>query len=203
MGNLSSMTSKLDPHAPLIIKLYKAHKNAKATHQRLLEAGVPSSYEKLRQWLHDHAHELPPLRIGGGAPTKLRQEQLFGFLPENADWVPDAYMFPEFFECLIQDSTPWHKDALLAGCLQRYGIETTIQELEATKLPLKRLRSLSDLEIYLLAYLLGHHGALVGVPLSEFSDRTRAITPMAVRLRQIIARRNSVTVGQLRKLLQG
>lgn len=195
--------SKLDPHADLIKRLYGENKTAQATHQRLLEAGVPGSYEKLRQWLHDHAAELPPLRIGGGAPTKLRQEQLFGFLPENADWAPAVYMFPEFFECLIPDSTPGHKDALLAACLTRYGIATTIKELEATTLPLKRLRNLSDLEIYLMAYLLGHHGALVGVSLSEFSDRTRAITPMAIRLREIIARRNSITVGQLRKLLHG
>jgi hypothetical protein len=195
--------SKLDPHADLIKNLYKAEKTAKGTHRRLLEEGVNASYETLRQWLHKNAHELPALRIGGGKPTEPQAKQLFRFLPENADWIPDAYMYPEFFECLIQDSTPQHKYALLAGCLTRYGIVTTVQELEATKLPLKRLRRLSDLEIYLLAYLLGDHGALVGVPLSEFSDRTRAITPMAVRLRQIIARRNSITLGQLRKLLRG
>lgn len=195
--------SKLDPHAKLIKKLYKSEKTAKGTHRRLLEQGVDGSYEILRQWLHKHAHELPPLRVGGGKPTKPQAKQLFRFLPENADWVPDAYMFPEFFDCLIQDSTPLHKDALLAGCLTRYGIETTIKELEDTKLPLKRLRGLSDLEIFLMAYLLGHHGALVGVSLEEFSAETRAITPMAIRLRQIIARRNSITVGQLRKLLQG
>lgn len=195
--------SKLDPHADLIKKLYKAEKTAKGTHKRLLEEGVDASYEILRQWLHKHAHELPPLRVGGGKPTEPREMQLFRFLPENADWVPDAYMYPEFFECLIQDSTPPHKDALLAACLTRYGIETTIKELEDTKLPLKRLRGLCDLEIYLMAYLLGHHGALVGVSLEEFSAETRAITPMAIRLRQIIARRNSITVGKLRELLHG
>jgi hypothetical protein len=195
--------SKLDPHTDLIKKLYKAEKTAKGTHKRLLEEGVDASYEILRQWLHKHAHELPPLRVGGGKPTERRAMQLFRFLPENPDWVPDAYMFPEFFECLIPDSTPGHKDALLATRLTLYGIDTTIQELEGTKLPLKRLRTLSDLEIYLLAYLLGHHGPLVGVSLKEFSSETRAITPMAIRLRQIIARRNSITVGKLRELLHG
>jgi hypothetical protein len=132
--------SKLDPHVNLIRKLYKSEKTAKGTHRRLLEEGVEASYETVRQWLHKHAHELPPLRVGGGKPTEIRAKQLFRFLPENADWVPDAYMYPEFFECLIQDSTQLHKDALVAGCLTRYGIETTIKELEDTKLPLKRLR---------------------------------------------------------------
>ena len=193
--------SKLDPHADLIKKLYRAEKTAKGTHRRLLEEGVDGSYEILRQWLHNHAHELPPLRLGGGKPTEPQAKQLFRFLPPNVDWVPDAYMYPEFFECLIQDSTPPHKDALLAACLTRFGIETTIKELDETKLPLKRLRGLCDLEIFLMAYLLGHHGALVGVSLEDFSDRTRAITPTAIRLRQIIARRNSITVGQLRELL--
>ena len=195
--------SKLDSHADLIKKLYKAEKTAKGTHKRLLEEGVDASYEILRQWLHKHAHELPPLRVGGGKPTEPRAMQLFRFLPENPDWVPDAYMYPEFFECLIQDSNPQHKDALLAACLTRYGIETTITELQSTKLPLKRLRGLCDLEIFLMAHLLGHHGALVGVSLEEFSAETRAITPMAIRLRQIIARRNSITVGKLRELLHG
>lgn len=194
---------KLDPHANLIKMLYKSEGTAEGTHQRLLEEGVDACYETLRQWLHKHAHELPPLRVGGGKPTEPRAKQLFKFLPETADWVPDGYMYPEFFECLIQDSTPPHKDALLAGCLTRYGIDTTIKELETTKLPLKRLRNLCDLEIYLMAYLLGRHGALVGVSLLEFSAESRAITPMAIRLRQIIARRNSITVGQLRKLLHG
>ena len=195
--------SKLDEHADLINTFYKTEGSAKATHQRLLEEGIDVSYEALRQWLHKHANELPPLRVGGGKPTEPRPNQLFGFLPAKADWVPDKYMFPEFFECMLEESTPGHKDALLASRLTHYGIETTIQELEGTKLPLKRLRSLSDLEIYLLAYLLGHHGALIGVSLKEFSAETRAITPMAIRLRQIIARRNSITVGDLRKLIQG
>jgi|GEM_PF-3067218 len=194
--------SKLDPHADLIKKLYMSEETAEGTHQRLLEEGVDVSYETLRKWLHKHAHELPPLRVGGGKPPEPQARQLFRFLPANADWVPDAYMYPEFFECLIQDSTPAHKDALLAGCLTRYGIQTHLKTLEATKLPLKRFRNLSDLEIYLMAYLLGHHGALVGVSLEEFSAETRAISPMAIRLRQIIARRNSITVGELRKLIR-
>jgi hypothetical protein len=195
--------SKLDPHEKLIIKLYNSEKTAKGTHRRLQQEGVDASLETVRQWLHQHANELPPLRVGGGKPAEPQAKQLFRFLPENADWVPDAYMYPEFFECLIQDSTPPHKDALLAACLTRYGIETTIKELEYTKLPLKRLRGLCDLEIFLMAYLLGHHAALVGVSLEEFSAETRAITPTAIRLRQIIARRNSITVGQLRELLHG
>ncbi|MFN4943087.1 MAG: hypothetical protein ACK5G9_04745 [Akkermansiaceae bacterium] len=195
--------SKLDPHEKLIIKLYKSEKTAKGTHRRLQENGVSVSLETVRQWLHQHANKLPTLRVGGGKPAESQAKQFFRFLPENADWVPDAYMYPEFFECFIQDSTPPHKDALLAGCLERYGIKARLKTLEFTKFPLKRLRYLSDLDVYLMAYLLGHHGALVGVSLEEFSAETRAITPMAIRLRQIIACRNSITVGKLRELLHG
>ncbi len=89
--------SKLNPHAKLIVKLYKSEKTAKGTHQRLQQEGVDASLETVRQWLHQNANKLPTLRVGGGKPAKPREKQLFRFLPENADWVPDAYMYPEFF----------------------------------------------------------------------------------------------------------
>ncbi len=195
--------SKLDEHAAWIKTLYKVHKTAKATHKRLLEEGVEVSYEALRQWLHRHADELTALRVGRGKPAELRPKQLFGFLPEEADWTPGHETAPAIFYSLIQDTPPDYKDVLLDACLTRYGVQSSLKELDATHLPLKQLRNLCDLEIYLLAYLLGDYRPLVGVSLNEFWTQIRAITPMAVRLRQLIACRNSVTVGELRKLLHG
>jgi hypothetical protein len=90
----------------------------------------------------------------------------------------------------------------LYSCLQRFGIKISFDRIEEAKLPLKRFRTLCDLEIYFLAYLLGHHRPLVGVTDKVFGDRTRAITPMASRLRKIIMRRNSISVGELRELIR-
>jgi hypothetical protein len=193
--------AKLDEHAELIKRLYAECCTAKGTFKRLLREGVDTCYESVRSWLRKHADELPPLRSGGGKPPS-KPVQLFGFIPQNAKWVPDADMFPEFFHVLTPDASDEYKAAFLTASLLQFGIETSIQELEATRLPLKRFRCLCDLELYLLAYLLGQHGALVGVSAEAFGAATRSITPMAAILREMIARRNSITVGELRQLIR-
>lgn len=196
------MVAKLDGHADLIKRLYAECGNAQDTWERLRGEGVKTSYESVRSWLKKHAVDLPPLRSGGGKPKSAKPEQLFGFIPNNIQLVPDADVFPEFFHALTPQASHEYKAAFLTSFLVRFGIETTINELEVARLPLKRFRRLCDLELYLLAYLLGRHGALVGVTTEEFGAQTRAITPMAASLREVIWRRNSITVEELRKLIR-
>jgi hypothetical protein len=190
--------SKLDVHADLIKRLYTECRNAQDTYERLLAEGIETCYESVRSWLRKHTDELPPLRSGAGKPKTAKPEQLFGCIPRNAGWVPCGQIYPELFLIFTDRASPEAKDALLYSCLKMFGIEISVDRIEEAELPLKRFRGLCDLEIYFLAYLLGHHGALVGVAEEKFAALTRAITPMASRLREIIMRRNSISVGELR-----
>lgn len=194
--------AKLDKHADLIKQLYEDCRKAQGTFESLRDRGVKTCYESVRTWLNKHADELPPLRSGAGKPKSKRQEQLFGFIPHNVAWIPDADIFPEFFHILTPEAGEEYKSAFLVTSLLRFGIKISIKVLDATKLPLKRFRGLSDLELYLLAYLLGQHGAMVGVTAVEFAAETRAITPAAAKLREVIMRRNSISVGELRELIR-
>jgi hypothetical protein len=194
--------AKLDRHADLIKRLYLECGNAQDTFERLGIEGVKTCYESVRCWLNKHSDELPPLRSGGGKPKSTKPEQLFECIPENANWVPREQIFPGMFAIFTEKATAEAKDGLLYSCLQRFGIKISFDRIEEAKLPLKRFRTLCDLEIYFLAYLLGHHRPLVGVTDKVFGDRTRAITPMASRLRKIIMRRNSISVGELRELIR-
>ena len=194
--------AKLDLHADLIKRSYGECKNAQATCERLLAEGIETCYESVRTWLRKHADELPPLRSGAGKPKSAKPEQLFGCIPKNAEWVPRGQIYPELFLILTDRASPEAKDALLYSCLQMFGVEIAVDRIEEAELPLKRFRSLCDLEIYFLAYLLGHHGALVGVSEEKFGAQTRAITPMAGRLREIIMRQNSISVGELRNRIR-
>jgi hypothetical protein len=194
--------AKLDVHADLIKRLYFECGNAQDTWELLRDGGVKTSYESVRTWLKRHADELPPLRSGGGKPKSAKQEQLFECIPENANWVPREQIFPGMFAIFTDKAKAEAMDGLLYSCLQRFGIKIFLDRIEEAKLPLKRFRNLCDLEIYFFAYLLGHHRPLVGVTDKVFGDRTRAITPMASRLRKIIMRRNSISVGELRELIR-
>lgn len=193
--------AKLDPHAALVKQLYSESGNAKVTHERLRQKGVEVSYESLRQWLVNHCDELPMLRTGRGKPKNLAPVQLFGFLDQITKWMPDAGMHPQFFMIFHQKTNDGLKDIYLVTFLQKFGIATSIQDLETTELLLKRLRGLCDLEVYLLAYLLGRHGPLIGATEKEFVALTRVVTPMAKKLKDVILRRNIVSVGELRELL--
>jgi hypothetical protein len=194
--------AKLDAHADLIKRLYVECGNAQDTFERLRIEGVKTCYESVRSWLKKHADELPPLRSGAGKPKSVKPEQLFGCIPENAEWVPRGQIYPGLFAIFTDKVSPEAKDALLYSCFQMFGLEISVDRIEEAELPLKRFRGLCDLEIYFLAYLLGHHGALVGVSEEKFGAQTRAITPMAGRLREIIMRRNSISVGELRKRIR-
>lgn len=194
--------AKLDAHADLIKRLYTECRNAQDTWERLCREGVKTSYESVRTWLKKNSAELPPLRSGAGKPKATKPEQLFGCIPENADWVPSGQIYPELFLILTSRATPEAMDLQLFCSLKMFGIEISINRIEEAVLPLKSFRSLCDLEIYFLAYLLGHHGVLVGVTEEKFEAQTRAITPMAARLREVIWRRNSITVGELRKVIR-
>lgn len=194
--------AKLDKHADLIKELYEECRNAQGTFEGLRDAGVKTCYESVRTWLNQHTDALPPLRSGAGKPKIAKPEQLFEFIPTNADWVPKDQIFPGLFAIFTDKANPGAMDGLLYACLERFGVEISVDRIEEAELPLKRFRSLCDLEIYFLAYLLGHHRHLVGVTDKVFGDRTRAITPMASRLRKIIMRRNSISVGELRELIR-
>lgn len=194
--------AKLDAHADLIKRLYAECGNAQDTFERLRDEGVKTCYESVRSWLNKHSEDLPPQRHGGGKPKSAKLEQLFECIPESADWVPKDQIFPGLFAIFTEKATPEAKDGLLYSCLQRFGIGISFDRIEQAQLPLKRFRSLCDLEIYFLAYLLGHHRPLVGVTEKVFGDRTRAITPMASKLRKVIMRRNSISVGELRELIR-
>lgn len=194
--------AKLDSHAELIKRLYVECGNAKNTYERLRGEGVSTCYESVRTWLQKHSEELPPLRSGGGKPKSAKPEQLFGCIPENTEWVPCGQIYPGLFLVFTDKASPEAMDGLLYSCLQMFGVGISLDHIEEAELPLKRFRSLCDLEIFFLAYLLGHHGALVGVTEEKFGAQTRAITPMAARLREVIWRRRSITVGELRKLIR-
>jgi hypothetical protein len=194
--------AKLDAHADLIKRHYNECRNAQDTYERLLVEGIETCYESVRTWLRKHADELPPLRSGAGKPKSAKPEQLFGCIPKNAEWAPRDQIYPGLFVIFTDRATPEAKDALLYSCLKMFGVEISVDRIEEAELQLKRFRCLGDLEIYFLAYLLGHHGALVGVAEEKFAALTRAITPMASRLREIIMRRNSISVGELRKRIR-
>jgi len=191
--------AKLDQHANMIKKVYAETKTIKGTRDKLIEKGVRVSYETLRQWLKNHKDDLPNLRAGAGRPKSQKTAQLFKFLDSNANWMPDAGIHPQFFLIFHPNNAPENKDWELTAYLLRFGIE--VKELDITVLPLKRFRCLSDLELYVIAYLLGRHGPLFGISEDEFESRIRAITPMAFELKNIIHFRNSITVGELRELL--
>jgi hypothetical protein len=193
--------AKLDAHADLIKRLYVECRNAQDTWEGLCDEGVKTSYESVRTWLKKHAEELPPLRSGGGKPKAVKPEQLFGCIPKNTEWVPPGQIYPGLFAIFTDKASPEAKDALLYSCLLMFGIEIALDRIEEADLPLKRFRSLCDLEIYFLAYLLSRYGPLVGVSDKVFGDRIRGITLMASRLREIIMRRNCISVGELRKLI--
>lgn len=194
--------AKLDIHADLIKRLYVECGNAQDTFERLRDEGIKTCYESVRSWIKRHADELPPLRSGGGKPKAAKPDQLFECIPDNANWVARGLIYPGLFAIFTDRASPEAKDALLYSCLKMFGVEISVNRIEEAELPLKRFRGLCDLEIYCLAYLLGHHGALVGVTEEKFAAQTRAITPMAARLREIILRRNSISVGELRKLIR-
>lgn len=194
--------AKLDVHADLIKRFYGECRNAQDTCERLLAEGIETCYESVRTWLRKHADELPPLRSGAGKPKSAKREQMFGCIPKNAEWVPRGQIYPELFLIFTDRASPEAMDGLLYSCLQKFGLEISLNRIEEAELPLKRFRGLCDLEIYFLAYLLGHHGALVGVTEEKFAAQTRAITPMAARLREIIMRWNSISVGELRKRIR-
>jgi hypothetical protein len=194
--------AKLDIHADLIKRFYGECKNAQDTWERLRGEGVKTSYESVRTWLRKHADELPPLRSGAGKPKSAKREQLFECIPKNAEWVPRGQIYPGLFTIFTSKGSPGAMDGLLYSCLQMFGVEISVDRIEEAELELKRFRSLCDLEIYFLAYLLGHHGALVGVTVEKFGVQIRAITPMAARLREVIWRQNSISVGELRKLIR-
>jgi|688.fasta_scaffold940349_1 hypothetical protein len=194
--------AKLDRHADLIKRLYLECGNAQDTFERLGIEGVNTCYESVRSWLKKHSDELPPLRSGGGKPKSVKLQQLFECIPDNPNWVPRGQIYPGLFLIFTEKASPEAMDGLLFSCLKLFGIEISVDRIEEAELPLKRFRSLCDLEIYFLAYLLGHHKALVGVPHDKFGACIRAITPMAARLREVIWRRNSISVEELRKVIR-
>lgn len=193
------MATKLNQHAELIKRLYAESGNAKATHKNLRGEGVDVCYESVRQWLQRHAQDLPTLRSGGGKPKFAEPEQLFGFFPKNNGWMPVDGIYPEFFMVFKRRAKREYKDCFLAGFLAKFGVEFDPKaSIDAVVLPLKLFRNFCDLEVYFFAYLLSRQGALVGVSDREFDERIRAITPLAIALREIIKRQSSISLGELR-----
>ena len=195
--------AKLDPHAEVIKRLYTECGNAKETHQRLLNEGVEVCYETVRQWLANHAEDLPTLRSGAGKPRSAKPEQLFGFFPKKTDWLPIDGIYPEFFMIFKRQAKREYKDCFLAVFLAKFGVEVDPNaSIEVVELQLKRFRQLCDLEVFLFAYLLGRQEALVGVRDFLYDERIRSTTLMAIALREIIMRRKSVSVGDLREQIR-
>jgi hypothetical protein len=192
---------KLDQHADRIKELYAKTGTVLETRAQLLLLGIEVSYESLRQWLKRNPDKLPALRTGAGKPRSARTQQMFGFLPQNTKWMPSAGMHPQFFLMFHANTTDATKDGYLATALLKYGVETTLNTLETTELPLSRMRDLCDLDLYVLAYLLGRHAPLIGRSEEDFVELTRAVTPMAVALKDVILKRNAIQVGELRDVL--
>lgn len=195
--------AKLDKHAELIKQLYDEFRNAQGTYEQLRLAGIQTCYESVRSWLRRHENELTlHTRSGGGRPKSDNPEQLFAFIPDNPNWVPSGQIYPGLFLIFTEKASPEIMNGVLFSFLKAFGVEISVDCIEEAELPLPRFRCLCDLEIYFLAYLLGHHGALVGVTEDKFGERIRAITPKASRLRKIIMRRSSISVGELRELIR-
>ena len=192
--------SKLDQHANMIKKIYAETKTIKGTRDKLIEKGVKVSYETLRQWLKNHKEDLPTLRTGAGRPKLQKAAHLFNIIDDSAKWMPDAGIHPQWFLMFSADTTPELQDVYLVAALLKYGVQTTLQFLETTELPLTRMRDLCDLELYVMAYLLGHHAPLMGSSKDDFVALTRVLTPMVIEFKNVIFLRNIIEVGELRDL---
>lgn len=197
--------SKLDKHADLIKELYREVGTVKGTHANLVEKGVKVSYETLRQWLKVHQSELPALRKGGGRPKSVKAAKanhLFKLLDDGmSSWMPDAGMHPDWFLIFTEGLQPNQLTPYLVAALIRYEVEVAPEDFEDTKLPLTRMRSLCDLELYVFTYLLGIHTPWTGAAREEFTQLIRTITPMVIELKKVIQLRNTIKVGELRELL--
>jgi hypothetical protein len=194
--------AKLDPYADSIKRHYRECRNAHKTWELLRADGVKISYESLRTWLQKHADELPPLRSGGGKPKSTNREQLFPFIPEKVFKVSDDMIQPEIFLAFTEKASPEAKKGYLFTYLKKFGIKISLNRIDEAELPLKRFRNLCDFEVYFFTYLLAEGRSLVGVSEKVFADRTRAIIVMSVRLRAILTTRNSISVGELRRLIR-
>lgn len=139
------------------------------------------------------------LMVRAGRPKSMKTAKanhLFKILANDVSvWMPDAGIHLEWFLIFSPDSKEGQMDAYLVVALMQYEVQTDLNELETTELPLIRMRDICDLELYVLAYLLGRHASLIGTKTEDLIELTRVLTPKVTALKEVIMERTVITVG--------